>query len=307
MDNGKVDWKGSFVAVVTPFAKDGAIDERRFVENLELLMSEGIDGIVVSGCTGESWALDGAERLRLFRLAADAAKGRVPVIGGTGGIDTRKVAELSIAAKGAGADGVMILPPYYAVINRREIAAHFKYISDTARVPILLYNMPKRTNINMPPEFIAELAELEWIVALKQSSNDFVELEQTLAACGGRIRVFAGHSAERGVAAVLMGCPGFVSSMESQIMGREAISMYRLAVEGRLEEARRVQMRTLRLDKGMRALGTFPANTKAAMNLLGRPGGYARPPLLDLDESETARVAVLLDELGLRTGRKDAA
>jgi 4-hydroxy-tetrahydrodipicolinate synthase len=307
MNDGKVDWKGSFVAAVTPFTADGDIDEARFVENLELLISEGADGFVISGCTGESWSLSGDERLRIFRLAADTAAGRMPVIGGTGGINTHQVGELSRAAAEAGCDGVMILPPYYAVINRREIIAHFQAVSAAAKTPILLYNIPKRTGINMQPDLLAELAEIEWIVALKQSSNDFVELEQTLDAVGQRINVFAGHSAERGVAAVLMGCPGFVSSMESQIMGAEAISMYRLAMEGKLEDARRVQMRTLALDKGMRSTGTFPANLKAAMNLLGRPGGFARPPLLDLDETETAKVRAVLDGLSLLGGKQNAA
>ncbi len=307
MNDGKIDWKGSFVAVVTPFTADGAIDEARFVENLELLISEGADGFVISGCTGESWSLSGEDRLHLFRLAAEVVAGRLPVIGGTGGINTQQVGELSRAAIEQGCDGVLVLPPYYAVINRREIFAHFKAVSAATQAPILLYNIPKRTGINMTPEQLVDLAEIDWIVALKQSSNDFVELQRTLDAVGHRINVFAGHSAERGVAAVLMGCPGFVSSMESQIMGTEAISMYRLAMAGQLEEARRVQMRTLALDKGMRAAGTFPANLKAAMNLLGRPGGFARPPLLDLDHSETENVRAVLRGLSLLGDRKDAA
>jgi 4-hydroxy-tetrahydrodipicolinate synthase len=300
VNNGKVDWHGSFCAVVTPFKADGEIDEERFRGNLERLIAEGLDGVVVSGCTGESWSLAPEERLRLFRLAVDTAAGRVPIVGGTGGIDTVRVAELSRAAvQEAGCAGVMILPPYYAVPNPREILAHFRFISDRARTPILLYNIPKRTGINLSMASLDELVDLEWIVAMKQSSNDFVELERTLATVGDRITVLAGHSAERGVPAVLMGCPGFVSSMESQIMGAEAISMYRLATAGQIEEAKAVQMRTLKLDQGMREIGTFPANLKCAMNLLGRGGGHARAPLLDLDAGETARVEALLDSLGL--------
>jgi 4-hydroxy-tetrahydrodipicolinate synthase len=228
------------------------------------------------------------------------------VVGGTAGISTRQTAELSKAAVEAGAQGALVMPPYYAVIGPREIRAHFKAISDHAQVPIFLYNMPKRTNINMPPEFIAELCDLEWIVALKQSSNDFNELQMTIAACGDKIEVFAGHSAERGLSAILLGCPGYVSSMESQVMGAEAIGMAALAKAGKLEEGKRVQRRTLALDKAMRKVGTFPANMKCAMNLLGRPGGYCREPLLDLDDSQTAQVAQILDSLGLAR-RSDAA
>jgi 4-hydroxy-tetrahydrodipicolinate synthase len=207
--------------------------------------------------------------------------------------------ELSQAAMQAGCDGVLVMPPYYAVIGEREIRAHFQALSDEAKAPIFLYNMPKRTGINMSPEFLRELCGIEWIVALKQSSGDFTELAATLALCGERIRVFAGHSAERGFAAVMLGCAGFVSSLEAQVMGREAISLYDLAVAQNLHEGRRVQERAVALDKAMRQVGTFPANMKAAMNLLGRPGGHVRPPLLDLDAGETGRVQDILAGLGL--------
>ena len=183
---------------------------------------------------------------------------------------------------------------------------HFEFISREAQTPILLYNIPKRTGLNLTPDFLDQLVDIEWIVAMKQSSNDFIELEQTLETVGERISVLAGHSAERGVPAVLMGCPGFVSSMESQVMGREAISMYRLVKENRLEEARRVQMRTLALDKAMRQIGTLPANLKAAMRVLGHPAGHVRAPLLDLDEAETEKVHAVLDGLDLLKSRTAA-
>ncbi len=299
MNNGKVDWQGNFVAIATPFTQEGAIDEAKFKANVELMIEEGASGIVVCGCTGEAWALEAEERLRLFALARQAAGPKVPIIGGTTQIVTGKAIELAQAAMKAGCDGVLAMPPYYAVIGPREIHAYFKALSDGVRAPIFLYNMPKRTNINMPPEFIAELGKLEWIVALKQSSNDFNELERTLSLAGERISVFAGHSAERGFAAVMVGCPGFVSSMEAQVMGREAISLYALAKAGNVMEGRRVQQRTIALDKAMRGVGTFPSNMKAAMNLLGRPGGYCRAPLLDLDADETSRVSEILTGLGL--------
>lgn len=299
MDNGKVDWRGNIVAVATPFTRDGAIDDAKFTANIELLLSEGAHGIVVCGCTGEAWALEPQERLHLFRLARNACGPDVPVIGGTSTIVTAKTIELSRAAMAAGCDGVLVMPPTYAVIGEREIRAHFEALSDEARAPIFLYNMPKRTGINMSPEFLRNLCEIEWIVALKQSSGDFTELEATLASCGEWIRVFAGHSAERGFAAVMLGCAGVVSSLEAQIMGREAIALYNLAVARNVPEGRRVQERAVALDKAMRQVGTFPGNMKAAMNLLGRPGGHVRPPLLDLDAGEMSRVEAILAGLDL--------
>lgn len=306
MNNGKVDWHGNIVAVATPFHRDGSIDEAKYKANIELLVSEGAHGIAVCGCTGEAWALEPQERMQLFRWARDVVGKGMPVIGGTTAIRTDKSIELSKGAMEAGCDGVLLMPPYYSVIGDREIKAYFQQISDEVKAPIFLYNMPKRTGINMPPAFLAELAKIEWIVALKQSSNDFNELEATLAEAGERMLVFAGHSAERGFAAVMLGCPGFVSSMEAQVMGREAIALYELAKAGKVEEGRRVQQRCIELDKGMRKIGTFPSNMKGAMNILGRPGGYCRAPLLDFDDAERARATAVLAGLGL-LDRKAAA
>ena len=299
MNNDKVNWHGNIVAVATPFTATGEIDESKFMDNITLLKSEGAHGIAVCGCTGEAWSVTPEERLDLFRLARQAMGPDMPLIGGTSGIAVDKVSELSKAAVEAGCDGALVMPPYYAVIGEREIHAFFKDLSANASVPIFLYNMPKRTGINMTPSFIAKLCELEWIVALKQSSSDFTELEMTVDACGDLINVFAGHSAERGFASVIIGCVGFVSSLEAQVMGREAISLYDLAKAGKVKEGRKVQERTIQLDKAMRQVGTFPSNMKAAMNLLGRNGGYCRRPLLDLDDAETLNVRDILASLGL--------
>jgi 4-hydroxy-tetrahydrodipicolinate synthase len=301
MNDGKVDWKGSFAAVVTPFAESGEIIARDFVRNIEFLLDQGVYGIVVSGCTGESWSLSADERLELFGLAVEAVKGKVPVIAGTGGIATDAVIALSQRAKAIGAAGVMVLPPYYAMPSRREVVAHYTAISDAVKSPILLYNIPRRTGINLTPDVLEEIVEIEWVVAIKESSNDFVQLEATIHAVGDRINVFAGHSAERGVPGVLMGAKGFVSSMESQIMGREAIEMYDLLQRGELERARVTQLKTLVLDEAMRKIPTFPANLKAAMNLLGRPAGVPRRPLLALSQADIERVRVVLDGLKLTT------
>lgn len=308
MNNGKVDWKGCFVAVVTPFTASGDIDEAKFVKNLELLISEGIHGLVITGCTGESWALEPEERLRLFKLAVKTANKKVTVIAGTGGISTKKVSELSRAAMDAGSDGVMILPPYYAIPSLREVHEHYRYINDNAKAPIMLYNIPRRTGVNMTPEFYDELVKLEWIVAIKESSKEFVQLQDVIGHVGDKVTVLAGHSAERGVPALVMGCKGYVSSMETQIFGREAIQMYDLVKAGKMAEALKVQQRTHLLDAALRnAVGTFPANTKTAMNLLGRPGGHVRPPLKDLTKVEEERCAEVLRQAGLLKGARAAA
>jgi 4-hydroxy-tetrahydrodipicolinate synthase len=297
MNKGKVDWHGSYVAVITPFVASGEINEAGFRENIDFLLAQGADGIVVSGCTGESWALTGDERLRLFKMAVDTVAGRAPVIAGTGGVPTQSVIDLSLAAKDTGVAGLMVLPPYYCMAGPREVTEHYRAISSGVRHPILLYNIPRRTGFNMTPEFLDRLVDIEWIVAIKESSNDFIQTAATIQAVGDRIEVFTGHSAERAIPALLMGAKGFVSSMESQILGRDAIKMYELARDGRLDEARTVQHRTLALDQRMRQAGTFPANLKEAMNLLGRTGGFPRRPLLPLTPAESEHVRDVLSSL----------
>lgn len=299
MNNGKVDWKGGFVAAVTPFTREGALDEGAFCENLDVLVEEGAQGVVVSGCTGESWAMLPEERARLFQLAVDTVRKRVPVIAGTGTVSTRTVIELSRRAKEVGADGIMVLPPYYCMAGRRDIIEHYRSISNQVSHPILLYNVPRRTGFNLTPDVVEELAAFEWVVAIKESSSDFIQTETTIGRVGGGILVFTGHSAERGVPAVLMGADGWVSSTESQVMGREALAMYGLAVRGEVAAARRVQMRALALDQALKPIGTFPANLKAAMNIVGRPGGYPREPILPLTSSQVEEVRTALHALNL--------
>jgi len=305
MNNGKVNWRGNFPAVVSPFTKDGEIDEAKFRQNIELLMSEGIDGCVVSGSNGESWALEPAERLRLFKVAVETVKGKIPVIGGTGTIDTKKVIAMTKEAKAAGVSGVMVMPPYYCQPSHRDVFEHFKAISDEAKTPILIYNSPKAAGTDIDAKFCEELADLEYICGVKQSTPDFVDFERTVALVGERMIVMTGRSASRGLGAVAMGAQGFVSSFDPHVMGAEGISLWKLASTGQWDKARKVQERTLALDTELSKIATGPATMKAAMNLLGRPGGYPRKPLQPLTKAEEDKVRAALDHSGLL--KKDRA
>lgn len=296
MNRNSVNWKGNFNAIVTPFTKTGAIDEKAFVENIKLLISEGIDGVVVSGCTGEFWAMTYEERLRLFELAVKAANGKIKVIAGTADILTSVVIRLSLAAKKVGVDGVMITPPYFVVPSFRETMEHFLRISDAVQHPILFYNIPEHQAINITPEQIAELGEkVEYIVAVKQSARGFHDVVETIRLAGKNLVIFAGYSVIRGFPCVAMGADGIVSSVEPQIMGDEAIKLYNLAAENRVEEAKALQYRCIVLHN---AIGDT-ASLKAAMNMMGRPGGYPREPLLEVTEDQKRYLKSVLIEIGL--------
>jgi len=299
MNNGTGNWGGSYVAVVTPFDRDGEIDWAAYRRNLENLLDEGAHGFVVSGCTGESWSLTREEQVQLFDVAVQVAGPEVPVIAGTGTIQTDDVVALSLRAKAVGVAGIMVLPPYYCRPGPLEIEAHYREISDKVQHPILLYNIPSRVGRDMSPDLVERLAELEWSVAIKESSDDYLRVQTLIRQVGDRINIFAGHSAERAVPSVLMGAKGFVSSMESQVMGQAAIGMYDMIQRGDHAGAAAVQLETHRLDGLMRTVGTFPANLKAAMNELGRPGGFPRSPLLELDDAQKSRVREILDTFPL--------
>src|SRR3712207_2564292 len=163
-----------------------------------------------------------------------------------------------------------------------------------------MYNIPKRIGVNMTPGLVSRLAdEVRNAVAIKESSNDFMQTVETIRVAGDRVAVLTGHSCERGFPALAMGARGFVSSVESQVMGREAVQLYNLAAGGHFDEARRIQQRCIAVDHGVHGLGTFPAGLKAAMNLVGRPGGLPRGPLHALDEPRLAKMRAVLEELGL--------
>jgi len=301
MRKESIKWEGCFAAVVTPFTENGELDKEAFCKNIELLIQEGIDGIVVCGCTGESWALTDEEKRLIFKLTVDQVKERVVTIGGTGEITPSHTIKLSRYAKDAGMDGVMIHPPARVIPNKREILGFYEEVSSSIDIPILLYNIIKRQGVDLSLDLIDRLADIENIVAIKESSNDFERVMEVIQIAGERIQVFTGHSAQRGVPAILMGAKGWVGSLEPQVMGKEAIDMYKHIKNGQLQRAKEIQYRCMALDKGMRGgrAGTFPAFVKYAMNLLGRPGGFPRKPVLPLTDEEKKHVQNVLKSINL--------
>jgi 4-hydroxy-tetrahydrodipicolinate synthase len=296
LDRSTIDWRGNFCAVVTPFAEDGRFSEEMFGQNLQLLLSEGIDGFVVAGHTGESWTLDDNERFRAFELAVEVASGRVPVIGNVSAIRTADAISLAKAAEARGLNGVLLTGPAYAMVTEREIFAHFQGVSDHCTLPIMIYNIPRRIGRDLSPEFIHSATEIDRVVALKQSSPSFDDIARVIDRSGDRLLVFAGNSAERGLPAVAVGADGFVSSVETQALGAEAISLWQLSQNGDMREARAVQQKCSLVKSFLNAFGTEPAALKVAMNHNGRPGGFTRPPILPLSEEESTSIRTFIDQ-----------
>lgn len=296
----KINWVGNINAVVTPFTKEGSINKTDYCRNLRLLLDDGIDGFIICGATGEPWSLSNEETFECFEMAKKTCPPETLLIGGCSDIIPEKVVNLAKLAENAGLDGIMVMAPYYVMPCLKEVYAFYEYVSANVNLPILAYNNPEHQGFNMPPDFIAKLAEIDKIVAVKQSSPNFMDIAELVRLAGDRLCIFSGLSIGRGFPALAVGVDGFISSSEPQVMGREGVLLYDAFIEGDYNKAREVQMRCLAIREALNIVGSFPANVKAAMNLAGRPGGYVRPPFKDLDAEEIAMLKQSLIYAGMK-------
>lgn len=301
MDRNSVDWTGPMPAVTTPFDAAGRVDEAGFRANVARLLDLGATGIVACGCTGEFWSLAMAERKALYAAAVAAARGRGTVIVGTGCVGAADTIELAQAAKQAGADGILVLPPYFVKLTDDEIFAHYEAVSAASPLPIVVYNIPGNAVNAVSPALASRLAGLEKVVAIKESSGDWNNFYATLLAVKDRIRVFCGPSSVFGVPAIHAGADGTVDCFPNVWAGTLDL-WYAARDPARHAEAEVLQATARRLTDlfvtGGRTL--YPA-TKAAMDHLGFPGGgVPRMPLQPLRGAPLEGLKAGLAALGVR-------
>lgn len=285
-------------AITTPFRKDLSIDEESFIANIDRLFAAGSTGMVAAGCTGEFWALSLAERARLAKLTADACRGRGPAIVGTGAIRQDEVIEQIHAIKEAGADGVLVLPPYFAHLTEAEIIAHFEAINAASVLPIVLYNIPGNAGNAITPAIANRLADLDNVVAIKESSGDWKNFHATLLQVRDRIRVYCGPSSVFGVAATLAGADGLIDCFPN-VWDKGCLDLWHATKAGRMDEAWALQRTGIEMTDLFTSDGRslYPA-TKAAMNFLGLPGGgEPRPPLRALSGAPLQGLKAGMDAL----------
>lgn len=282
MNRESVDWWGPMPAVITPFDNDDSIDAEAMRENIDRLFDAGASGILVGGCTGEFWALSFEERCELLRYGADSVGGRGTVIAGTGAVTVTETVRLTRAAQDAGCDGALILPPYFIRLNADEIFEHYREIDAAVSFPIVLYNIPGNAINAITPELASRLAELDNVVAIKESSGDWNNFYATLIAVKDKLRVFCGPSSIFGVPAIAAGADGFIDCFPNLWLPG-GLDLYHQAKAGRLDEANALQETGRRLTdlltSGGRSL--YPA-TKSGMSYLGYTAGDPRPPLRPL-------------------------
>jgi len=300
MDRNSVNWSGPMPAVTTPFHDDGRIDEAAFAANLEGLIAAGATGFVVGGCTGEFWALSHEERKRLFDVAHEAIAGRVTLIAGTGAVSVEETVALTRHAEAAGCDGALILPPYFVKLSDDEIFAHFADVTAQIGLPVVLYNIPGNAVNAITPALAARLADLERVVAIKESSGDWNNYYGTHLAVHERLRVFCGPSSVFGVPAVQLGADGTIDCFPN-VWQRGGLDLYFAAKAGETEKAAELQAMGRRLTDLFTSEGRtlYPA-TKAAMDMMGLPGGGTpRRPLRKLAGEPLQGLEAGLKTLGL--------
>ena len=285
-------------AITTPFRADKSIDEASFIANIDRLFRLGATGMVSVGCTGEFWAMTTAERLRVARLTVEATAGRGPAIMGTGAIRAEEVIEQIHGAAEAGCDGVLVMPPYFAHLTKSEIIGHFETVNAASVLPILLYNIPGNAGNALTPDIVDRLAALDKVVGVKESSGNWTNFHTTLNRVKDRLRVFCGPSSVFGVAAVLAGADGLIDCFPN-MWAPGGFDLWHATKAGRMDEAWQLQEIGIALTDLFTSEGRtlYPA-TKAAMNILGLPGGgFPRPPLRPLEGAALVGLEAGLDRI----------
>lgn len=288
-------FQGSIVALVTPF-RNAELDEQAFRRLIEWHLAEGTQGFVPVGTTGESPTLTHPEHERVIELCIETVGGRVPVIAGTGSNSTAEAISLTRHAKRAGADAALVVTPYYNKPTQEGLYAHFRAIHDAVELPLIIYNIPGRSVVDMTPETMARLARLPNIVGVKDSSADIMRPLLTHAACGAEFSQLSGEDGNV-VAFLAHGGHGCIS-VTANVAPRLCADMHRAWREGRPAEALAVHRRLLPLHQAL-FCETSPGPVKYALSRLGRCTDEVRLPLVPLGERARSQVDTALAAVGL--------
>ncbi len=287
---------GSFVAIVTPF-KDDEIDEEAFRNLLQFHIDNGTQGVVPCGTTGESATLTHDEHKQVIKIAVDMCKGKIPVLAGTGSNSTREAIELTQAAQDAGADGSLLITPYYNKPSQQGLYEHFRAVAKETNLPIILYNVPGRTSVDMKADTVARLAaDTGNIVGIKEASGDLMQISQIVDACGPEFAVLSGDD---GLLWPILAVGGKgVISVTANVLPRQMADLCAAAAEGRIEDAKKLHFELMQMNKVL-FIDTNPVPVKTALYLMGKIGPELRPPLSPLSEEHTKVLKKALESYGL--------
>lgn len=273
---------GSAVALVTPFHQDG-INENCLQGLIEFQMGQGTDALVVCGTTGEGSTLSAEEHRRVIEKTVSVVDKKIPVIAGAGSNNTSHAVALSRQAEAAGADAILSVAPYYNKTTQKGLYEHFKAIARAVNIPVILYNVPSRTILNIAPSTIRELSFIENIVAIKECNLD--QVGEVINLCGDDITIYCGNDSQI-LPCLALGGQGVISTM-ANIIPADVHELVVSFMQGNLARSRELQLKALSLVKAL-FIEESPMPTKAALNLLGIPVGICRLPLVEMSEDNKA-------------------
>jgi 4-hydroxy-tetrahydrodipicolinate synthase len=288
-------FEGSFVAIVTPF-KNGKVDASALRGLIEFHIENGTDGIVPCGTTGESATLNHAEHEEVIRIAVETCKGRIPVLAGTGSNSTHEAVELTQRAQEFGADGALLITPYYNKPTQEGLYQHFSTVAKESDLPIMLYNVPGRTAVNMEPGTVARLSVIKNIIGIKEASGSLVQVSEIIDSCGPDFAMISGEDALTWPI-LAIGGKGAISVTANLVPGKCA-KLCQAAKEGDIETAKALHYELLKLNDIM-FIETNPIPVKAALVLMGRIENEFRPPLCPPSEESLAQLTAVLKSYSL--------
>ncbi|MBP0978039.1 MAG: 4-hydroxy-tetrahydrodipicolinate synthase [Oscillospiraceae bacterium] len=287
---------GAGVAIVTPMNEDGSINYEEFGKIIDFQIENGTDAIIVCGTTGESSTMTDEEHKECIRYCVEKTAKRVPVIAGTGSNDTAYAIELSKEAEALGADGLLVVTPYYNKSSQRGLVAHFTAIADAVNIPIILYNIPGRTGVNIAIDTYKQLGKHKNIVAVKEASGNLSYIAKLIAECGDLLDVYSGND-DQIVPIMSLGGKGVISVL-SNVMPKEAHQIAQYCLDNNCAEAAKLQIKLLKFINNL-FIEVNPIPVKEAMNMAGWKCGIGRMPLYPMADENRQILKDSMAELGL--------
>lgn len=290
-------FEGAGVAIVTPFHEDGSVNFEKFAELIEDQIAGGTDAIIVCGTTGESSTLTHEEHLEVIKYCIDTVNGRIPVVAGTGSNCTDTAVYLSKEAEKYGADGLLLVSPYYNKATQKGLFEHYKQIADSVKLPIILYNVPSRTGCNILPQTVVKLCEeVSNIVGVKEASGNISQITKLAALAQGKVDIYSGND-DQIVPILSLGGKGVISVL-SNVAPRQTHDICAKFFAGDIEGSCKEQLRAIELCEAL-FCEVNPIPVKAGLNLMGKNVGSLRRPLCDMEEANVERLRVAMKNYGL--------
>ena len=287
---------GAGVALVTPMNADGSVNFEKMKELIEFQIANDTDALIICGTTGEATTISDEDQIECVRFAKEVAAGRVPVIAGAGSNDTAHCIELAVACEKAGADGVLLVTPYYNKATQKGLIMHYTAVAEAINIPIILYNVPGRTGCNIAPKTVAELAKVKNIVAVKEASGNLSQVAEIAALVGPDFDIYSGND-DQILPVLSLGGKGVISVL-SNVAPKETHDMVAKFMDGDVQGAIKLQLDAIELISAL-FCEVNPIPVKTALNLMGYEVGACKLPLCDMEPKNLETLKTAMKNYGL--------